>query len=431
MDSNAASKQPSLRRPVDTFRCRYKYLLVLLIMPDLYLSLALLVVFTLAAGKYDNHFWRLVLLVVHSYVSATLLSGSGSIITSLLSLLTCVSIWMVPMWANLKFRNRQGCVLVTGCDSGMGQATVVYLAQSQTVQNHYEQIFAGCFNAKSSQEYFDKTLTPEQRKYVTVVPLDVTSDASVQTATSTIESWRTTQASQNPTQYYGLTGLCMYHGIAYNGPAAYMPLDMYERQLQVNFLGFLRVIQNILPLMKAHPSPSLPGRIIVTGTGGGPCSPCPPLLTAYMASKFATEAYCQSLRQELYMTSSPIEAVVINPGFVKPTLLMEEGKKLTQKMWELCEAKSGNTRAKDEFGPLMDHFMTYSALQPGTHVSKVCEAAEHALLAPVPRSSYKVGVDSKLAPIVGMLPTGIRETIARHGIYGILSPAGTVEGYRV
>ena len=80
---------------------------------------------------------------------------------------------------------------------------------------------------------------------------------------------------------------------------------------------------------------------------------------------------------------------------------------------------------------MMDHFLEYSVLQPGTHVSKICDAAEHALLAPVPRTSYKVGIDSKLAPIVGMMPTGMRETIARHGIYGVLSPAGTVKGYQV
>lgn len=110
---------------------------------------------------------------------------------------------------------------------------------------------------------------------------------------------------------------------------------------------------------------------------------------------------------------------------------MEEGKKLTDKMWKLCESSQGSSVAKQEFGPLMDHFLKYSVLQPGTHVSEVAKAAEHGLLAKVPRSSYKVGIDSKLAPIVGMMPTGMRETIARHGIYGILSPAGTVKGYHV
>ena len=59
-------------------------------------------------------------------------------------------------------------------------------------------------------------------------------------------------------------------------------------------------------------------------------------------------------------------------------MLMEEGKKLTDKMWKVCEAKQGSSIAKNEFGPLMDHFLKYSALQPGTHVSKVAEAAEHA-----------------------------------------------------
>jgi hypothetical protein len=87
--------------------------------------------------------------------------------------------------------------------------------------------------------------------------------------------------------------------------------------------------------------------------------------------------------------------------------------------------------AKDEYGGMMDHFLEYSSLQPGTHVSKVVEAAEQALLSVVPRTSYKVGVDSKLAPIVGLMPTGMREWIARNGIYGVLSPAGTVKGYQV
>ena len=112
-------------------------------------------------------------------------------------------------------------------------------------------------------------------------------------------------------------------------------------------------------------------------------------------------------------------------------MLMEKGIELTNKMWKICEEKQGSTVAKDEYGELMNHFTRYSAAQPGTHVSAVSKAAEHALLSNVPRSSYKVGIDSKLAPIVGMMPTGMREKIAIHGIYGILSPAGTIKGYRV
>ena len=122
---------------------------------------------------------------------------------------------------------------------------------------------------------------------------------------------------------------------------------------------------------------------------------------------------------------------MINPGFVKPTQLMADGIKLSEKMWKLCEDKQGSSIAKDTYGKMMDHFHLYAELQPGTHVSEVCKAAEHALTAHSPRSSYKVGIDSKLAPIAGMLPTGVREWVARNGIYGVLSPAKTVEGYQV
>lgn len=105
--------------------------------------------------------------------------------------------------------------------------------------------------------------------------------------------------------------------------------------------------------------------------------------------------------------------------------------KLSEKMWKLCEDKEGSDIAKRKYGAMLDHFNVYAEIQPGTHVSEICKAAEHALTSQYPRSSYKVGIDSKLAPIVGMLPTGVREWIARNGIYGVLSPAKTVKGYQV
>lgn len=97
----------------------------------------------------------------------------------------------------------------------------------------------------------------------------------------------------------------------------------------------------------------------------------------------------------------------------------------------MCEDEQGSTIAKDTYGKMMDHFTKYAGVTESTHVSEICKAAEHALTAQAPRSSYKVGFDSKAAPIAGMLPTGVREWVARNGIYGLLSPAGTVEGYKV
>lgn len=126
-----------------------------------------------------------------------------------------------------------------------------------------------------------------------------------------------------------------------------------------------------------------------------------------------------------------IDACVINPGFVKPTMLMSEGLKITDKMWEACREELGSDLARDEFGPMMEHFIEHADKMPGTHVSEVVNACEHALLSHVPRTSYKVGIDSKVGAIVGMMPTGLREFITLNGIYGFLGPAGPLSGYKV
>jgi len=431
-------------------------------------------VLALIATLFDNHLWCLICLFVQSRLfgmmsaiydtdsiekSNSIVIGFIYFVNALLYLLTAFAIWYRPHISNLRQRPKRGCIFVSGCDSGMGKATVIQLAQSnvlhknsnsvqrgkvmlqsKTAGSQYEQIFAGCFDPKVARQQFADELTEEEFKFITVVELDVTDSDNVNEAARTVREWIYTH-NKNKNHKFGLTGLIQYHGVAFNGPSSYMPIDMYRRQMDVNFLGTIRIVQALLPLLKESikdrkdlggGGDTYRGRIVLTGTGGGCCSPCPPLLTAYMSSKFAVEAYAQSLRQELYMTSIPIDLSVINPGFVKPTMLIEVGTKISSSMWKACEEKLGSTQAKDEYGNMLDHFTKYSALQPGTHVSKVVEAAtEHALLSQIPRSSYKVGIDSKLAPIVGMMPTGVREFITRHGIYGKLSPAGTVTGYKV
>jgi hypothetical protein len=62
---------------------------------------------------------------------------------------------------------------------------------------------------------------------------------------------------------------------------------------------------------------------------------------------------------------------VLNPGFVKPTMLMEIGLATTAKMWAQVTKSMGSTQAQDEYGGLLDTFIKYSANEPGTHVSEV------------------------------------------------------------
>lgn len=154
------------------------------------------------------------------------------------------------------------------------------------------------------------------------------------------------------------------------------------------------------------------GRVVFIGTGGGVMSPSPPLLCAYMASKWSVEAFCQTLRMEMQLRELPIDACMLNPGFIKPTALIAGGLPLTQKMWAACPP-----RAKEEYGEMLDTFINYSHNEPGTHVSKVAEAMVEIMGAGRPQSSYKVGDDSKGAPFCGLLPTGVRETVVKYSMY--------------
>lgn len=390
------------------------------------------IVLVLVGGQFDNHFWRL-LCIYATWKSlfwfSWLTTSQWYVVQWLFPAAVSAAIWFVPHLRPA--HKRAGCVVITGADSGMGQQTVLYLAETndKDANGHYEKIFAAAFNAKQCQEKLEELVSDTTKlKHIQVIPLDVTKDESVHQAAKTVKDY----LAENKTF---LSGVVNYHGIAYNGPLSYMPLNLYQTQMEVNFFGNVRMCQAFLPILRdtQHASTDF-RRLVFTGTGGGPCSPCPPLLSAYMSSKFAGEAMAQSLKQELFMTQGDgptVDVSVINPGFVKPTMLIADGMKLTEKMWKLCEDQLGSSIAKDTYGKMMDHFNQYAALQPGTHVSQVCKAAEHALTAYKPRSSYKVGIDSKLAPLAGMLPTGAREWVARHGIYGILSPAGTVKGYQV
>ena len=110
-------------------------------------------------------------------------------------------------------------------------------------------------------------------------------------------------------------------------------------------------------------------------------------------------------------------------------------------------------RGQDEYGELLDTFIQYSANEPGTHVSEVARTMvaimgahrpnatykvrapaetppcsgrntpylggcrDKTLVVPLPLIPSQVGPDSAAAPIVGLLPTAIREFIVKYSMY--------------
>src|ERR1700685_3697190 len=114
-----------------------------------------------------------------------------------------------------------------------------------------------------------------------------------------------------------LVGLVNNAGIVVSGPLLYLRISEYRRQLEVNTISPLVVIQAFAPLLgtdKKRQGP--PGRIVnITSSGGKVAIP---LLGAYSASKFGLEGMSDALRRELMLFG--IDVVIIEPGTVNPAM---------------------------------------------------------------------------------------------------------------
>lgn len=55
----------------------------------------------------------------------------------------------------------------------------------------------------------------------------------------------------------------------------------------------------------------------------------------------------------------PIDCCMLNPGFIKPTNLIEVGNAMVAKMW-----KKLPPQAYEEYGALVENFQNFSAVQP-------------------------------------------------------------------
>ena len=95
-------------------------------------------------------------------------------------------------------------------------------------------------------------------------------------------------------------------GMGIGGPLEFSSLEDAGRQMDVNFMGMVRYLHYVLPVMRKQGH----GKIICFSSIGGLVGL--PYQGLYSASKFAIEGYCESLRLELRHTG--ISVTVIEPG---------------------------------------------------------------------------------------------------------------------
>jgi NAD(P)-dependent dehydrogenase (short-subunit alcohol dehydrogenase family) len=191
-------------------------------------------------------------------------------------------------------------------------------------------------------------------------------------------------------------------GIAVAAPLEFLPPDELTRQLDVNVVGQLRVLQAFLPALRASR-----GRVVLIGSIAGRSSL--PFLGAYAMSKFALEAMADALRVELEPWG--IQVAIVEPGTIatpiwsKPQRSVES---LPPEAAELYGERIGKFRA------LAAKRSSESAVPADT----VAKAIEHALTSARPRTRYLVGPDAKRRARLQRLPDRWRDKLLARLLFG-------------
>ena len=260
-------------------------------------------------------------------------------------------------------------VLVTGASSGIGRASALRLAAAGW------RVYGGVRTAHAADELREHGIVPVQ--------LDVTDAEQIAAAAREVEP--------------ELHGLVDNAGIAVAAPLELVPLDELRRQLEVNVVGQVAVLQAVLPALR-HAR----GRVVLMGSVGGRSAL--PFLGPYAASKHALEALADVLRVELAPWG--IAVSIVEPASVK-TPIWTKGAETA----DAIRAEIAPERAS-LYAERIDSFRRVALKRgPGIDPEVVAKVVEHALTSARPKARYLVGRDAHLRAWIERLPTRLRDRV--------------------
>ena len=113
-----------------------------------------------------------------------------------------------------------------------------------------------------------------------------------------------------------ISGLINNAGVAMGGPVTIIETEVFRKQFDINFFGLIDVTKAFLPLLGAIKNSHYQGKIINISSVSGKRSY--PFIAPYTASKFALEAFSDSLRRELMIYG--VDVILIEPGPIKTAI---------------------------------------------------------------------------------------------------------------
>ena len=241
-------------------------------------------------------------------------------------------------------------VLVTGASSGIGAAT------------------ARLFHARGFAVFGTTRAANPASSEFTMLSLDVTSDDSVKDCIDRVLS-----------QTGHIDILVNNAGYVLNGAIEETSLDEAKDQFETNFFGCVRTINAVLPFMRQARA----GRIINIGSLVGLIAI--PYSAYYCATKFALEAYSESLWYELEPFG--IGVSLVEPGYIR-TSIRQVARTVTGLM-PAYEAPRNRVTARVKDG-----------VEKGCSPELVAKAVLRAATSRKPRLRYRVGSDARWLPRV-------------------------------
>jgi NAD(P)-dependent dehydrogenase (short-subunit alcohol dehydrogenase family) len=253
-------------------------------------------------------------------------------------------------------------MLITGASTGIGRATALHL------DSRGWRVFAAVRKEEDAE-----SLRAEASGRLEPTMLDVTDAGQIAAAAERIGG---------AVGEAGLDGLVNNAGIAVPGPLETLPIEDFERQIEVNLTAQVAVTQAMLPAIR-----KAPGRIVFISSIGGLMAL--PMFGAYHAAKFGLEAVGDVFRQELRPWG--ISVSVVEPGSIA-TPIWDRG----QAEVDVIAERAGEGHS-ELYGEALEALREVARKtgERGIAPEKVAARIEHALSSDRPRTRYLVGADAR------------------------------------
>ena len=267
-------------------------------------------------------------------------------------------------------------VLITGCSSGLGLESAVELAGRgwHVVASMREPGKRAALDERTREAGLDP---------LDVVRLDVTDAESAQRAVK--ETLELTGGR--------LDGLVNNAGTASGGAFEDTDEAEWQRVLDTNLLGCMRLTQLVLPVMREQRA----GRLVLVSSDSARYGN--PGLSLYCASKWALEGWAESLAYEV--ESFGIQPVLVEPGNYDTAI------------WATTPRVIPPDSPYRGMLQTVERYVEEEHLPRSRDPREVARAVARALEARRPPFRMTVGPDAKLATVLGALPYRVTAAAVR------------------